>query len=99
MDEVFARIKRANKNVTDILVLNKDNAIIRSSNEGIGKKMTFESCQSMIQVIEKCRTAFKENDEITFLKLRTKKTEFLVVPDKDYILVALLKATEESNIQ
>lgn len=91
VSEAFARIKKASKNVVDVVVINKDNFIIRSSNGDIAKRMT-----SMIQVIDKCRTAFKENDELTFLKIRTKKCEFLAIPDKEYMLVALLNPADES---
>lgn len=89
IDEAFARIKRANKNVADVVVINKNNFIIRSSSGIIAKQMT-----SMIQVVDKCRAAFKESDELTFLKMRTKKFEYLVVPDKEYMLVALLNPAE-----
>lgn len=91
VNEAFARIKKASKNVVDVVVINKDNFIIRSSNEDIAKQMT-----GLIQVVDKCRTAFKENDELTFLKMRTKKCEYLVVPDKEYMLVALLNPADES---
>lgn len=83
--EAFDRIKRASRNVADVVVINKDNFIIRSSSGNAAKQMT-----SLIQVVDNCRSAFKENDELTFLKIRTKKCEYLVVPDKEYMLVALL---------
>lgn len=91
INEAFARIKKASKNVADVVVINKDNFIIRSSNGDIAKQMT-----SMIQVIDKCRSAFKENDELTFLKIRTKKCEYLAVPDKEYMLIAMLNPADES---
>lgn len=84
-NDAFARIKRASKNVVDVVVINKENFIIKSSSGDIGQQMT-----SLVQVVDKCRAAFKENDELTFLKIRTKKCEYLVVPDKEYMLVALL---------
>lgn len=91
INEAFARIKRASKSDVEFVVINKENFIVRSSNGDIAKRMT-----SLLQVVDKCRTAFKENDELTFLKIRTKKCEFLVVPDKEYMLVALLNPADES---
>lgn len=91
VNEAFVRIKKANKNVVDVVVINKDNFIIRSSSGDMAKQMS-----SMIQVVDKCRAAFKENDELTFLKIRTKRCEYLVVPDKEYMLVALLNPADES---
>lgn len=90
-NEAFERVKKASKNVVDLVVINKDNLIIRSSSEDVAKQMT-----NMIQVIDNCRAAFKENDELTFLKIKTKKCEYLVVPDKEYMLVALLNPADES---
>lgn len=91
INEAFDRIRKASKNVVDIVVINKDNYIIRSSTGDVAKQMA-----SLIQVVDKCRLAFKENDELTFLKLRTKKCEYLVVPDKEYMLVAILNPADES---
>lgn len=93
VEEALARVKRASKNCIDVVVINKDNYIIRSSNGDVAKQMA-----SMIQVVDKCRAAFKENDELTFLKIRTKKCEFLVVPDREYMLVALLNPADESVV-
>lgn len=91
--ETFDRVRKASKNVSDVVVVNKDNFIIRSASGDVAKsKMT-----SLIQVVDKCRVAFKENDELTFLKIRTKKCEYLVVPDKEYMLVALLNPADEST--
>lgn len=87
VNEAFARIKRANSNVVDLAVINKDNSVIRSSSEDIVKQM-----RSTIQIVDKCRAAFKENDELTFLKIRTKRHEYLVVPDKEYMLVATINS-------
>lgn len=85
LNEAFARIKKANKNVSDIVVINKDNFIVGSSDDNIAKQMP-----GLIRVVEKCRAAFKEDDDLTFLKIRTKRSEYLVVPDKEYMLVASL---------
>lgn len=85
INEAFARIKRASDNVVDFVVINKENFIIRSSSGDIAKRM-----KGLIQVVDKCRAAFKENEELTFLKIKTTRNEFLVVPDEEYILIAFL---------
>lgn len=91
INEAFDRVRRASKNVADLVVINKDNFIIRSSSGNVAKQMT-----GLVQVVDHCRTVFKENNELTFLKLRTKKCEYLVVPDREYILVAILNPADES---
>lgn len=86
INEAFARLQRASKNV-EFVVINKDNFIIRSSNGDIAKRMN-----SLVQVVDQCRAAFKENEELTFLKIRTSNWEYLVVPDKEYMLVCILNS-------
>lgn len=91
IDEAFARVRKASKNVADLVVINKDNYIVRSSSGDAAKQMT-----SLVSVVDKGRRAFKENDELTFLKLKTKRCEYLVVPDKEYMIVAILNPSDES---
>lgn len=92
IDEAFDRVRKASRNVSDLVVINKDNYIIRSSSgDAARKQMT-----NLIKVVDKGRAAFKENDELTFLKLKTKKCEYLVVPDKEFMLVAILNPSDES---
>ena len=92
IDEAFNRVKKASRNVSNVVALDKDNHIIRSLNgEAAREQMT-----NLIKVVDKGRAAFKENDELTFLKLRTKRHEYLVVPDKEFMLVAILNPSDES---
>lgn len=85
IEEALERVKRASKNVVDVVVINKDNFIIRSTSGNAAKQMS-----SLVKVVEDCRAAFKENDELTFMKIRTKKCEYLVVPDEEYMLIGVL---------
>lgn len=91
MSEAFERVRKANKSVTDIVVISKDNFMIRSSSGNIAK----QQMTNLIHVVDQCRTTFKENDELTFVKLRTKRCEYLVVPDKEYMMVAILSYVSE----
>lgn len=91
------RVRKASKNVVDVVVVNKDSHIIRSTVTNPNNAQVVPQYMSHItQVIDRCKLAFKENDELTFLKMRTKKWEFLVVPDKEYMLVAILNPLDES---
>lgn len=92
INEAFDRVRKVSKNVVDVVVLNKDNHIIRSSSGQPLKQMN-----NMIKILDQCRASFKQNEELTFLKLRTKSYEYLVVPDKEYLLVAMLDAADEST--
>jgi len=48
-------------------------------------------------IVDRARMAFKENDELQFLKIRTKRNEFIVVPDKDFMMITVLNPNNESS--
>lgn len=83
--EIFSRITKANPQV-DYVVMSKDGKIIRSSNA------TSIDINAMDAILTKWRTGFKN---LTFLKIRTKECEYLVVPDQEYMFVAYIKTSEE----
>ncbi|RWS03235.1 dynein light chain roadblock-type 2-like protein, partial [Dinothrombium tinctorium] len=93
VEDAMRRIQETHKSVIGVIVTNNDGITLRSTlNE------TSTNYASIVtQIVEKARMALKDNDELTFLKIRTKKTEFIVVPDKDYILITLLNPSIESN--
>ena len=35
---------------------------------------------TILQIVDRAKDALKDNDELTFVKMKTKKTEFIVVP-------------------
>lgn len=62
-----------------MLVCNQDGVIIKStfneSNLGANSMPN-----TILQIVDKAKDALKDNDELTFVKMKTKKTEFIVVP-------------------
>lgn len=61
---------------------NNEGTIIRSTlNEGSNVTDTVANYPGIIvEIVERAKQVLKENDELTFLKIRTKKIEFIVVP-------------------
>lgn len=39
-----------------------------------------EYSNAILQIVDKAKEALKDNDELTFVKVKTKKNEFIVVP-------------------
>lgn len=70
----FARLKNVH-----YIVINQENCIIRSSGDFA------EVPSNLVEVINNCRAGL---DEMKFLKIRTEKCEYLVVPDEKYMLIA-----------
>jgi len=69
--------------VVGVIVTNNDGIILKSTLTD--NKDTSESYATIIaDIVDKTRLALKDkdyiNDELSFLKIRTKKSEFIVVP-------------------
>lgn len=97
-EEILNRIKNYN-GVLGILVVN---------NEGIVIKSTFDQLQSdlhaslLTQLADKARSVVRELDpqnDIHFLRLRSKKHEIMIAPDKDFTLIVVQDpyADKENN--
>ncbi|KMZ87727.1 hypothetical protein PVMG_02480 [Plasmodium vivax Mauritania I] len=87
-EEILNRIKN-HKGVVGILVVNSEGLVIKS---------TFDQQQSdlhaslLTQLSNKARDVIRELDpqnDINFLRLRSKKHEIMIAPDKDYTLVVV----------
>ncbi|ETW27277.1 hypothetical protein PFFCH_05301, partial [Plasmodium falciparum FCH/4] len=87
-EEILNRIKN-HKGVIGILVVNSEGLIIKS---------TFDQQQSdlhaslLTQLSKKARDVIRELDpqnDINFLRLRSKKHEIMIAPDKDYTLIVV----------
>ena len=80
-----------------VVVANSDGVVIRST----ATTSLFETVDNypgvIADVVERARQVIKENDELTFLKIRTKKVEYIVVPDKEFTLITLINPSSESN--
>lgn len=81
LNEAFGRLTKANPKA-NYVVMSKDGKVIRTSDSAS------LDTDAMDLILTKWRTGFKN---LTFLKIRTKECEYLVVPDNEYIIVAYLK--------
>ncbi|XP_063718297.1 dynein light chain roadblock-type 1-like [Symsagittifera roscoffensis] len=97
MSEVEETIKRIqqHKGVEGVIVCSHDGIPIRSNLEsGLTNHYThFEH-----SLVDKCRSMLREIDpsnDLTFIRIRSKKNEILIAPDKDYSLVVIQNPTAE----
>mmetsp|Transcript_45308 Transcript_45308/g.90461 ORF Transcript_45308/g.90461 Transcript_45308/m.90461 type:complete len:98 (-) Transcript_45308:309-602(-) len=91
MSEVEETLKRINshKGVQGIVILNNDAVPIRSTmDQEIAKKYS----ALLKPLSDKARSCVRDLDpqnDLTFLRIRSKKHEILVAPEKDFILVVV----------
>ncbi|XP_071957506.1 dynein light chain roadblock-type 2-like [Antedon mediterranea] len=96
MSEVEETLKRihSHKGVVGIIVVNNEGIPIRST---MDNSTTVQYTGLMHQLIAKTRSTVREIDpqnDLTFLRVRTKKHEIMATPDKEYFLIVIQNPTE-----
>ena len=91
MSEVEETLKRlqGHKGVIGVVIVNQDGIPIRTT---FDQAVTVQYAGLITQLCSKARSAVRELDpqnDLTFLRLRSKKHEIMVAPDKDYLLIII----------
>jgi len=87
-DDIIKRIQQQ-PGVTGTLIFNNDGIPIRTT---LDNSTTVQYCGLFHSMTNKARSCIREIDpqnDLTFLRIRTKKCEFMIAPDKDYNLVVI----------
>ncbi|CAG8548132.1 16101_t:CDS:2 [Funneliformis mosseae] len=91
MSEVEENIKRltANKHVQGVLIVNEDGQIIKSTLEPTLNKKYSDLITKLVEQTIFCIKEMDDTNDLTFLRVRTKKHEILIAPDKEYLLITI----------
>uniref|UniRef100_A0A915ISY8 Dynein light chain roadblock n=1 Tax=Romanomermis culicivorax TaxID=13658 RepID=A0A915ISY8_ROMCU len=94
--EVEETIKRLqnNKGVVGVLVTDFEGHVIKST--FTNPDTTGHYAALLFQLMEKSKSTIRDMDpidDLTFLRLRSKKHEILVAPDKEYMLAVIQNLT------
>ncbi len=88
LEEKFQELSQA-KTVRGCLILNSDGAAIKTS---LDAKSTESYANAVHEIVSKARSVFLEQDpsnDLTFIRMRLRKHEIMVAPDKQYLLVVI----------
>mmetsp|Transcript_21896 Transcript_21896/g.34316 ORF Transcript_21896/g.34316 Transcript_21896/m.34316 type:complete len:103 (+) Transcript_21896:71-379(+) len=88
VEETLKRLQ-SHKGVIGVVIVNQDGIPIRST---FDQAVTVQYAGLITQLCSKARSAVRELDpqnDLTFLRLRSKKHEIMVAPDKDYLLIII----------
>ncbi|CAF1591081.1 unnamed protein product [Rotaria magnacalcarata] len=94
VDDTLKRIQE-HKGVQGYLIINSDGIPIRSN---LDASLTQQYAALIKSLSDKARSTIREMDpsnELLFFRMRTKKHEILVAPDKEYTMI-VLQATDAS---
>ncbi|XP_009997670.1 PREDICTED: dynein light chain roadblock-type 1 [Chaetura pelagica] len=93
VEETLKRIQ-SQKGVQGIIVVNSEGIPIKST---MDNSTTIQYAGLMHSFIMKARSTVRDIDpqnDLTFLRIRSKKNEIMVAPDKDYFLIVIQNPTE-----
>uniref|UniRef100_A0A183BUK6 Dynein light chain roadblock n=1 Tax=Globodera pallida TaxID=36090 RepID=A0A183BUK6_GLOPA len=89
VDETIKRIQ-SQKGVTGVIIMDNIGRVIRSTLDDD----TTTHAGLVQQLCEKSKSVVREMDpsnDLSFLRLRTKKNEIMIAPDKDYLIAVIYK--------
>ncbi|KAM8945632.1 dynein light chain roadblock-type 1 [Pelodytes ibericus] len=93
VEETLKRIQ-GQKGVQGIIIFNTEGIPIKST---MDNQTTVQYAGLMHQLVIKARSSVRDIDaqnDLTFLRIRSKKNEIMVAPDKDYFLIVIQQPTE-----
>ncbi|VDK71742.1 unnamed protein product [Litomosoides sigmodontis] len=94
VDETLKRIQ-SQKNVAGVIVMDSSGRAIRST---LDDEATQQHCVLLHQLCDKSKSVIRELDgsnDLTFLRLRTRKHEIMIAPDKDFLLAVIQNITAQ----
>jgi len=94
IDETIKRIQ-GHKGVIGVVVVNNSGVTIRTT---LDNEQTSKYSGLLTQLAGKARSVVRELDttnDLTFLRIRSKKHEIMVAPDKDYMLIVIQDPSSE----
>ncbi|XP_038068871.1 dynein light chain roadblock-type 2 [Patiria miniata] len=96
MSEVEECLKRisSHKGVIGLMVVNMEGIPIRTT---LDNSTTVQYAGLLHQLTAKARSTVRDIDpqnDLTFLRIRSKKNEVMVAPDKEYLLIVIQSSTD-----
>uniref|UniRef100_A0A914X9S8 Dynein light chain roadblock n=1 Tax=Plectus sambesii TaxID=2011161 RepID=A0A914X9S8_9BILA len=92
VEETIKRIQ-SQKGVVGVIVMDSEGRPVRST---LDQETTTQHAALLQQLSDKAKNVIRELDpsnDLTFLRLRSKKHEIMIAPDKDYLLVVIQNPT------
>eukprot|EP00669_Euglena_mutabilis_P006381 TRINITY_DN2015_c0_g1_i1.p1 TRINITY_DN2015_c0_g1~~TRINITY_DN2015_c0_g1_i1.p1 ORF type:complete len:104 (-),score=21.23 TRINITY_DN2015_c0_g1_i1:126-437(-) len=97
IEETFNRIS-SHKGVIGLIIVNADGVPIKSTIEDA--QLSSQYAQLITMLAGKARHVVRDLDptnDLTFLRIRSKKHEIMVAPDKDYLLIVIQNPASPEN--
>jgi len=93
IEETIKRIQ-SHKGVKGVLIMNAEGIPIRSNLSTDDTEMYAALISQLAMKSSSVVRTLDDSDELSFLRIRSKKHEIMVAPDKDYVLVVIQNPQE-----
>uniref|UniRef100_A0AAY5ESD5 Dynein light chain roadblock n=1 Tax=Electrophorus electricus TaxID=8005 RepID=A0AAY5ESD5_ELEEL len=93
VEETLKRIQ-SQKGVQAIIIVNAEGIPVKTT---LDNSSTVQYAGLIHQLVMKARSTVRDIDpqnDLTFLRVRSKKNEIMIAPDKDYFLIVIQNPTE-----
>ncbi|CAB4395891.1 roadblock-type dynein light chain [Rhizophagus irregularis] len=97
VEEHFKRLTN-NKYVEGVLIVNGDGQTIKSNLDPTLNKKYSDLITKLIEQATFCVKEMDETNDLSFLRVRTKKHEIMIVPDKEYLLIVIQNPEKKPNL-
>eukprot|EP00760_Papus_ankaliazontas_P000930 PhM_4_TR10317/c0_g1_i1/m.71315/K10419/DYNLRB, DNCL2; dynein light chain roadblock-type len=91
IEELIKKIN-SHSGVKGFIIVNHEGIPIRHSFDDADRLLSIQYAALLQQLTQRAKTSIRDLDptnELYFLRLRSKKHEILVAPDKDYLLIVI----------
>jgi len=88
IEDTLKRIQ-SHRGVKGVLIINNDGIPIRTN---MNSEDSENYCSMLSQLVQKATSVVRtldNNDDLTFLRVRSKQHEILIAPDKEYVLIVV----------
>ncbi|CAO0800675.1 unnamed protein product [Mucor circinelloides] len=93
VDETLKRIS-SKKGVKAVVILNNEGQAIRSTMDHDITKQYGQLISSLVQQTRTTVATLDDQNELTFMRVRTKKHEIMIAPDHEYLLIVVQNPAE-----
>ncbi|ORY96530.1 hypothetical protein BCR43DRAFT_458226 [Syncephalastrum racemosum] len=96
IDDTLKRLS-SRKGVKAVVILNSEGQAIRSTLDPDLTKQYGQLISNLAQQARSAVTTLDEQNDLTFLRVRTKKHEIMVAPDREYLLIVVQNPVETTQ--
>ncbi|KAI8643712.1 hypothetical protein BD408DRAFT_414424 [Parasitella parasitica] len=93
VDETLKRIS-SRKGVKAVVILKNEGQVVRSTLDQELSKQYGHLISALVQQTRTTIATLDDQNELTFMRVRTKKHEIMVAPDHEYLLVVIQNPAE-----